>query len=348
MGYKVKQIVLLNATQIEPPVEWITSSLMFADKIGTLTLPGATPAFKELKTAGLWEKADIMQIDGENANRIVSEAEALCQELPSHSEQRPTSKSSTESFIFKKKLPSDFQYRLSNSPLVKDTYDKNGEYVYAGSTVFIDTVLNLAGRHITSEYQDDGWCLAVNSQREVTVNLEPFPQDSASTDISSLGAENQISTGLQIGVPMPTFGKDISIAEIIELRSKHEAAFRNFRSAADALAAGDLAESSEEYLDRYMEAVRKLQEVKSQRGGAIKLETQYVIRSLDISGRYKALKDPTAWVGMSGSAIGGYSSVQGIAGLDTIGILGAGAALIAMVVRVRKASPTSWIKELSS
>ncbi len=347
----MKPIVLLNATEITPSVEWITSSLMFADKIGTLTVPGPTPAFRELKNAGLWENASLMQIDAENANKIVTEAEALCRELPLNSKQRPTTKSSTESYIFKKKLPSEFQYRLWCSTHVNDSYDDNGEYVYTGSTVFIDTVLNLAGRHITSEYQEDGWCLAVNSQREAIVNLEPFPQDSVTTDISAIGTESQIATGLQLGVPMPTFGKKITIAEIIELRDKHETAFGNFRRAAEALATGDLANSSEDYLDSYIEAIRKLQEVTSQRGSRIKFETQYLIRTLDMSGKYKAfknLKDPVALALVGGSALEMYSITQDVVGLDKVGILAIGIAAAAMAVRIRKESPTSWIKQLRS
>ncbi len=39
----MKTIVLLNATHLRPSEAWLASSLMFADKIGTLTLPGATP-----------------------------------------------------------------------------------------------------------------------------------------------------------------------------------------------------------------------------------------------------------------------------------------------------------------
>jgi hypothetical protein len=249
----------------------------------------------------------------------------------------------------KKKIPESFHDRLLDSELTEGEYNGKGEFIYTGSPVFIDTVLNLVGRAITNEHRNENWCLAINSQDEARINLKPFPQWKVDSEPNAALKTSQEELSLQIGVPTPVFSDEITIAEIIALRQKNETAFFNFRMAAERLTTGSLGTNPEEYLESYLEAVRKLSEQAQGRWSSIKLEKKYFLRTINptgISKSFKNLRDPTAALALAGTSLTAITGVQdiyagGAAGITAFVITGA-----ATLINVRKDSPVCWLKHI--
>ena len=154
---------------------------------------------------------------------------------------------------------------------------------------------------------------------------------------------------LQIGVPTPVFSGEITIAEIIALRQKNETAFFNFRMAAERLTTGSLDTNPEEYLESYLEAVRKLSEQAQGRWSRIKLQKKYLVRTINPTGifeSFKNLRNPTAVLGLAGTSITAITGVQdihagGVTGISALVITGA-----STFINVRKDSPVCWLKHI--
>jgi len=347
----MSSMVLLNATQIRPSDSWLASSLMLSDKIATISVPfrKVPDGLSKLKAADLWEPASIGEINPFQADAIVSQAEVLTQASNTEKPQQVTNRSLTADYILKKKIPESLHDRLLDSELTDGEYNAKGEFIYTGSPVFIDTVLNLVGRVIANEHRDENWCLAINSQDEARVNLKTFPKNAMDTEITEPIHMNQESMSIQIGLPTPIFSEKITLAEVIELRQKNVTAFINFRNAAEQLTTRDLDTDSEEYFEKYVDAVRKLSGQAQGRWSRIKLETKYLVRPINPAGTFKAFKnvrDPAAALAAAGASLTAISAGQDIFAADTAAITAIGITAAAFVVKVRQDSPVCWLKQL--
>ncbi len=351
----MKPIVLLNATHLRPSEAWLASSLMFADRVSTLTVPGKGCPFPELEELDMWKPANLGDLSLDEADELVKDIEAL-----SEQDQFVKTTNTTppmrlrNNFIYQEKFPTRLQDSLINSEHLVSQVDDDGRSRLVGNQDFIDAVLNLAGGSLAKVKEEEGWTLAVRNKTEVVINLAPMPVGrvvSINDNRDTQDSEDHSTIGQSLEVPFPILASGVTLKQVLEFRESHKDQFLRFRESLTEITCDPLVESTANArTNEYFAALEHLVAVAARSGLGLRVETRNFIRKLKLT---------DTWAGKNVSATrraallltnvlavyAGVNLVGDLANLEVAAALPTSLTLSLHLVQLRRTAPSAYMKK---
>jgi len=351
----MSSMVLLNATQIRPSDSWLASSLMFADRVSTLTVPGKGCPFPVLQELDMWQPANLGDLSLDKADELINDIEALNEQhqfVQSTNKTRPMRLQNN--FIYQEKFPTHLQDSLINSEHLVNQVDDDGRSRLVGNQDFIDAVLNLAGGSLAKVKEKDGWTLAVRNKTEAVINLAPMPHKArtASSD-SGKGyeSENPNAIGQSLEIPFPVLAPGVTLKDVLEFREKYKKQFVAFHASLTRITREALTESSmRDWFNEYLSAIEEMTSNASSSRLNLKIELRNFIRTLkptdNWAGKNLSITQRATLLAVDASAAyEGMQMISDISNLDIITITATGLSLSLHLVEIRQSAPNSYLKK---
>jgi len=120
----MSSMVLLNATRIRPSDSWLASSLMFAVRVSTLTVPGKGCPFPATQELDMWQPANLGDLSLDKADELINVIETLNKQ---HQFVQSINKTPPmrlqNNFIYREKFPTHLENSLINSEHLMNQVD---------------------------------------------------------------------------------------------------------------------------------------------------------------------------------------------------------------------------------
>ncbi len=352
----MKPIVLLNATHLRPSEAWLASSLMFADRVSTLTVPGKGCPFPELEELDMWQPANLGDLSLDKADELVKDIEALNEQYQFVKTTNKTPPMRLQNnFIYQEKFPTHLQESLINSEHLVSQVDDDGRSRLVGSQDFIDAVLNLAGGSLAKVKEEQGWTLAVRNKTEAVINLAPMPVGrvvSINDNRDTQDSEDHSTLGQSLEVPFPILAPGVTLKQVLEFRESHKDQFVRFRESLTAITCDPLVESTvSDRMNEYLAEIEKMAAVAASSNLGLRVKARNFIRKLNPrdtwAGNNVSATHRMGLLVADALALSEAANLIGdLANLDGRTLLTTSLTLSLHVVQLRGTAPSAYMKML--
>ncbi len=352
----MKEIVLLNATHLRPSKDWLASSLLFADRVSTLTVPNQGCPFPELEELGMWEPANLGDLSRDKSVELVKDVEALNEQYQFMKTTNTTPPVRLRNnFIYEEKLHHTWLVdSLMDGDHLERQVDDDGRNRLVGNQDFINAALNLAGGSLAKVKEKEGWTLAVRNKTEAVINLAPMPVGrvaSINDNHDTQDSEDHSTIGQSLEVPFPILAPGVTLKQVLKFRKRRKDQFVRFRESLTAITCDPLVESTvSDRMNEYLAGLEQMVAVAAESNLGLRVETRNFIRNLNPrdtwAGNNVSAKQRFGLVAADMLAlIEGADLIGDVANLDARTMVTTCAAFILHVVQLRTTAPNAYLKK---